>query len=148
MRLSFHTQTSYRRGLFFTPRIKEPTKFSPVNKRKSTSCYASLIRMARKPYPVHNIHAYQCAYEFQRTGRQVCCFFLSKKQYIAITANRRQDQLTDIKITTYSYHQNVDSSSTGSRYDTLLLCLKNDFLLQRLPNPSTQQQFCNPTKLN
>ena len=28
-----------------------------------------LICMTRKPYPVHNVHAYQCPYKFQRTGR-------------------------------------------------------------------------------
>ena len=64
---SYHLQ----RGLFFTLRFNEPTKLSPRTKRKSTSCHTSLIRMTRKPHQVHNIHAYQCTSEFQRTGRQV-----------------------------------------------------------------------------
>ena len=40
-----------------------PKKWSSKTKRKSTSCYTPLIRMARKPYPVHNIHAYQCIHD-------------------------------------------------------------------------------------
>ena len=72
----------------------------------------------------------------ERKGRYTD--FLCKKQDIAITANRSQDQLHDVKINTYN--ENVDVSSTGSIYDTLLLCLKNKILFQRLPNPCTEQQ--------
>ena len=68
-------------------------------------------------------------------------------QYIAITANPCQDQPHDIK--TNTYHENVDSSSTGSTYDQLLLYIENEISFQRLPNQSTEQQYyCNPTKLN
>ena len=72
------------------------------------------MRVTHKTFPVHNIHAYQCTYEFQRTGRQVPDF-LCNKQYITITANRSQYLPHDNKYVP----RNVDSSSTDSIYGTL-----------------------------
>ena len=104
--------------------------------------------MALKPYRVHNMHAYQCTYfyEFQRTGRQVHRFSVWKAVY-CYHSKQQSRPTTWYKINTY--HENVDSRSTGSiRYTALLHCLQNKIWFQRLPNPCTEQQYCNPTKLN
>ena len=72
----------------------------------------------------------------ERRGRYTD--FLCKKQYVASTADRSQDQPHDVIINTY--YKSVDSSSTCSIYDTLLLYLKNKYRfnasLTQAPNSS------------
>ena len=112
-------------------------------KRKSTNCcYASSIRMTRKPNPAHNIHAYQCKYDqycmnststlvtihahiripsscvpvhirkIQRTGRQVHYIFcVISSSSLSQQTDVKKLQLADIKMCTYSYDENVDSST-------------------------------------
>ena len=96
---SFQTHTSYhlQRGLFFTPRNNEPTKCCPRKQKKINE----LLRM-------HHQYAWPANHTryiiFMRTnahtnfsGREgKYTDFLCKKWYIAITANRSQDQPRDI----------------------------------------------------
>ena len=116
-----------QRGGYFSHQAwtNQDKKRSPKKQRNSTNFYASLTRMARKPYPVHNILAYQCTYKFQRTGRHRYTDLLCKKQYVAIAAWDQKNKHMIHKINMNSYHENMDSSSTGSTHDTLLPCFNN-----------------------
>ena len=123
---------------------------SPTTKRKSTNCCASLIRMAHKLYPVHNIDAYQMHIPISADGETGTLIFCVKSSTLLSQHHKNRHMIRVHKINTtsyYSWHENVDSSSTGSTHDTLMLCLKNKISIKRRPNPNTEHQCCNPTSI-
>ena len=77
--------------------------------------------MARKPYLVkYYIFMHTNAHtNFSGWGDRYTDFLCKKHNVYCYYKQTSRLKLTDIKINTYSYHENVGSSSTDSIYGTL-----------------------------
>ena len=99
--------TSAKTGYFSPQELNnQPNAPQKSKENQRVASYALVIRMARKPlrYVIYKSTSAHTNFS-GRGGRYTD--FLCKKQYIAITANRRQDKVTDLKIQSYSYHENA-----------------------------------------
>ena len=97
--------------------------------------------MARKPCPVHSIHAYHTNF----SGRTL--IFYEKS---SILLSQQAEVKTNL-MTKKDTMENVDSCRTDSiLYDTphSFFASKTIYRSKRLPNPSTDQRYRYPTKLN